>query len=247
MEKREMKILIQGAMDAELDYLCSLLEKAPRVTVGGFSFWEGTIAGVPVVLSKTGIGTALAGAATALGIERFKPTLVINQGTAGAYDKNLTYGDIVLGSTYFNGNAIYSKKEGGTCYIDLTSLEAESEFSKMFKDKPRYFVSDSAALEAAKSAATKYTEGKVVEGTIASFDQWNTNLARIEEIVKTTGATCEEMETAAAGMVAGAAGVPYLAFRVMSNNNTTGTPFQGATCVSCQKFVELVVEELGKK
>ncbi len=232
-------ILVQGAMDVELSYLLSALEASRKIQKGAFTFWQGALGGQNIVLSKTGIGTALAGAATALGITTFSPTLIINQGTAGAYEEQLGYGDIVLGEKYFNGNALHTTKTGTKYYIDMERLEGESDFQRMFLPQPSYFSASSQALIRAASLNAVYTEGKVVKGIIASFDQWNMDQQTISFLRRTTGACCEEMESAGSGVVAQALNTDFLPIRVISNNNTLGTLFRGETAVSCQKFVEL--------
>lgn len=79
-------ILIQGAHPPEVDLLKEHMSSPVEVRVASFLFWEGELsltsgAVVRVVLSVTGIGSALAAASTALAIHYFNPTAVINQGT----------------------------------------------------------------------------------------------------------------------------------------------------------------------
>ena len=79
-------IVVQGAMDIEVRALVASLEHPTEEHVQGWTFWTGTIAGYPVVVSKTLKGGANAAAATALAIERLHPLAIINQGTAGGHD-----------------------------------------------------------------------------------------------------------------------------------------------------------------
>jgi adenosylhomocysteine nucleosidase len=90
-------ILIQGAMDIETTTLINALKNQSQITVGAWTFWQGTINDYPVVISRTEVGIANAAAATTLAIERFKPALIINQGTSGGHDPKLKRGDIVIG------------------------------------------------------------------------------------------------------------------------------------------------------
>lgn len=237
-------ILLQGAMELEIAYFLSHMTEVKPVTYAGFNFWQGQIGQHSLVLSQTGIGTAMAAAATALGIEKFQPNLVVNQGTAGAYASELTYGDIVIGTQVFNGNALHSKKDGKHQYIDMTSLEQENDFSKMFLAKPKYFHSEEKAVAAALTVKSAYKEGEVVSGIIASFDQWNLELEKIKRLQLETGALCEEMEAGAVAAIATANQVPFLAVRVISNNNTLGTAFRGETALMCQQFVEQMLNKL---
>lgn len=82
-------ILIQGAMDVEVETLVAALKDKQELTVGAWTYWQGTLSGYPVVVSRTEVGLANAAAATTLAMERFHPRLVINQGTAGGHDPAL--------------------------------------------------------------------------------------------------------------------------------------------------------------
>ncbi len=91
-----------GAMDVEVETLVAALKDKQVLTVGSWTYWQGTLSGYPVVVSRTEVGLANAAAATTLAMERFQPRLVINQGTAGGHDPALHRGDIVIGTKSFN-------------------------------------------------------------------------------------------------------------------------------------------------
>src|SRR5215510_14030584 len=95
-------IVMQGAMDVEVRKLTAALEGATQTQVAGWTFWTGTIAGYPVVVSKTRRGTTNASAATAIALERFHPAAIINQGTAGGHQPDLHVYDIVIGRESVN-------------------------------------------------------------------------------------------------------------------------------------------------
>jgi hypothetical protein len=120
-------ILLQGAMELEITTLLAALTEVEEQSVGSFQFWQGKLGRRPVVLSQTGIGTAAAAAATALGCERFQPALVLNQGTAGGYTENLHPYDLVIGETWYNANARFRARYGKTYFLDLVALEGESK------------------------------------------------------------------------------------------------------------------------
>ena len=77
------------AMDKELEsFKCSLSSQIVY-DIMGYKFFTGNINEKEVVLVKSGIGKVSAGIVTLLMIEHFKPTLIINSGIAGGYDKTL--------------------------------------------------------------------------------------------------------------------------------------------------------------
>lgn len=95
-------ILIEGAMECETDLLIKKIDDPKEQRIGGWRFISGDLNGIPVVLSVTSIGMTNAAAATALGIEYFRPIAVINQGTSGGHDPALHTFDIVLGARTFD-------------------------------------------------------------------------------------------------------------------------------------------------
>src|SRR5262249_57400969 len=76
-------IIVQGAMQVEVEKIAGRLEHATEERVGEWTFWRGTIDGYPVIVSKTLKGVTNAAAATMLAVEHFRPLAIINQGTAG--------------------------------------------------------------------------------------------------------------------------------------------------------------------
>jgi adenosylhomocysteine nucleosidase len=82
-------IVVQGAMQIEVEKLVGRLENATLEQIGGWNFWRGTVNGYPVIVSKTLKGIANAAAATVLAIERYHPIAIVNQGTAGGLDPEL--------------------------------------------------------------------------------------------------------------------------------------------------------------
>lgn len=99
-------IVLQGAMEMEVAPFIKRLKGAELEVYGDFFFWRGTFGTRPLIISQTGIGTAAAGAATALACALYQPSLIVNQGTAGGYG-DLAVGDVVLASALYNANARY--------------------------------------------------------------------------------------------------------------------------------------------
>lgn len=123
-------VLIQGAMDIEVQYSIDLLKDKRLVQIAEYEFYEGTINNIKIVVSKTLVGTINAAIATTIGIENFNPYIVINQGIAGAHKEDLHVGDIVIGEECCNINSykmpIKSKGKGSDPF--------EWELNKRAKD-----------------------------------------------------------------------------------------------------------------
>lgn len=234
-------ILVQGAMDIETDILISALTHPRKQTIGSWTFWSGEINRYPVVVSRTEVGLVNAAAATTLAIERFKPRLIINQGTSGGHDPNLQRGDLVIGEKSFNMGAYrteFSPKGGG---IDPTKWQLFNVTMRLRENGEivthHAFTADTDLLEKALAITDRYTKGQVVLGTIGSADEWNREVDRINWFHQTYQTSVEEMETSAAALVAQAYQIPFIGIRVLSNSELHNQEFAAESATDCQNFV----------
>lgn len=244
-------IMIQGPMPIEAEYFASLLQDVKVEHSGNATFYLGSLNGYPVVVAQTGKGLENTAAATAIGIERYRPIAIINQGTSGGHDPTLNVGDIVLGKRSVNANnfktARLLKGEGSDPMqwlpMDIMASEGSAGEGDSAADaeKIRYYLGNSQLIRTARSVSSKYKRGVVVEGTIGSGNFWNNELDRIAWLHQHFGTSVEEMETAAAAQIAHAYDVPFLGIRVLSNNITNGGHYDPSTAVDCQVYVENVV------
>lgn len=97
----ERPILIVAAMeDVELEYLITKLENARKREYKSFKFFEGKINGNEVVICTSNVGLINSGIATTIGIEKYNPRIIINEGVAGGYIETIHKGDIVIRSRF---------------------------------------------------------------------------------------------------------------------------------------------------
>jgi nucleoside phosphorylase len=66
-------IVVQGALDSELQPLLAALEGKERIQIAAWTFWRGRIGVKRVVVSRTEVGPINAVAATTLAVVSFKP------------------------------------------------------------------------------------------------------------------------------------------------------------------------------
>ena len=246
-------IMIQGPMPIEAEFFASLLTDVRIEKAGNATFYIGRLNDYPVVVAKTGKGLENTAAATAIGIERYRPIAIINQGTSGGHDPKLNVGDIVLGKRAVNASnfktARLAQGQGSDPMqwvpMDIMASEGSAGEGDSAADaeKVRYYLGNKELLGIAQSVKQKYTRGKVVEGTIGSGNFWNNELDRIAWLNQHLGTSVEEMETSAAAQIALAYDVPFLGIRVLSNNITNGGHYDPTTSVDCQQFVKEVVEK----
>lgn len=234
-------ILIQGAMDVEVDTMVAALQEKQALTIGAWTFWQGTLAGYPVVISRTEVGLANAAAATTLAIERFKPRLIINQGTSGGHDPALHRGDIVIATKSFNMGAYRTDFTPADQGIDPRKWH-NFEVTMRLRDNGKLvehtsFAGDPELVGRALGMADRYQHGRVVAGIIGTADEWNRQVARINWLHQTYNTAAEEMETSSAALVAEAYKVPFVGIRVLSNTDLHGEEFDPQTAIHCQQFV----------
>ena len=242
-------VVVQGAMDLEIQKLAHALENATEEKVGGWTFWRGTIDGYPVVVSKTLKGMENTAAATVLAAERYHPSAIINQGTAGGHQPDLHVYDIVLGTDSVNLGSFktgYRARGQGSNVADWNPLDLMRSEGSAGQDPNartmRRFHGDEGLLAAARSVRGQYREGRVVEGVIGSSEVWNSEIDRIQRFHDTFGTAAEEMETASAAQIAGLFQIPFLGIRVLSNNITNGGAYDAGTGEACQQYVYTVVK-----
>lgn len=243
-------IIIQGPMPIEAEKFASKLKNVKVEKSGSFVFYKGTLDHYPVIVTKTGKGMENTAAATAIAIEKYKPVAIINQGTSGGHDPNLNVFDIVLGKRTTNIGSLKtgSKDENQgmdpTVWKPMDLMASEGSAGEdPNAEKPRYYEGNKDLLAVANAVKSKYTAGKVVEGTIGSADVWNNEVDRIKWFHTNYGTSVEEMEGAAAAQIAQAYNVPFLGIRVLSNNKTNGGKYNPNTAEACQEYVFEVVKK----
>ena len=220
-------ILIQGAMGVELEVLLSQLKTPSEIIRGGFQFWKGTIAENPVVLSRTGIGMVNAAAATARGITYFAPSVVLNQGLAGAQTAELHVGDIVLGETAVDIHSAETSPRGRG--------EGSEALSWLPGERSEVLHGDLAWLQ--RLQETPYRGGIVQAGRLGAGDVFNREADRIAYLTRQRGHLCEDMESFAAYSVCAGFKLPCVGVRVISNNELTGEPYQRTIAEKLQEWL----------
>lgn len=246
-KSKQRPILIEGAMNIEIEKLVRALKKPTVYNFSNYLFVAGTYKDYPVVVLRTEQGLANAAASTVIGIKEFNPIAVINQGTAGAHVTNLHNDNIVIGETSVNIAAYRTEYTPEGAGIDMTKQDmrgtfAYDETSKEFKLNTAY-ESDTKLLSIAESVADSHSEFTTLKGTISSADSWIELVDYMKFLNEKYGSLCEEMETNAAASICKSAGVPFIGIRAISNNITNDETFSVDTAATCQNFVLLVAEK----
>jgi len=226
-------ILIQGAMQIEINYYLSQLEQSKETNVYGVPFYSGLLNGKPAVICKTGVGTINAAIATMVALNTFHPSIIINQGTAGAHVSNLDTYDIVIGESCVNINdlAMPTKSKGNG------SNPLEWEFSK----RSIYQYADK-VLVALFNHATYLSHKKYI-GTLGSGDLFSREVDRITWIQTCKGNLCEDMESISVYEICNRFSVPCIGIRIISNNEITLQPYDDSTPQLLQQFIVNTIKD----
>lgn len=239
-------VVVQGAMDLEMQNLVAALEDPVEITYGGWTYWQGKIDGLPVVVSRTEVGMTNAAAATLLAIEKFHPRAIINQGTAGGHDPALHRFDIVLGQKAINFGKFKSSHRDYGQGIAPESWVPEDVKLRLDGKEVSFngFPGDPELLKIAQSVASTYQHGRIVAGVIGTADEWNRELDRIKWVHEKFGTSVEEMETASAAQVARAYNIPFLGIRILSNSEPQNEGWDPKAGSYCQEYVLQVIKAM---
>jgi adenosylhomocysteine nucleosidase len=235
-----------SAFQPELTLLLSRVQGARSYSVNGVEFTTGTLEGKPVVLFLSGISMTNATMNTQLVIDRFKVTHLVFSGIAGGVNPQLHIGDVTVPVQWGQYLEVVMARETSPArftpppWMDDATLPsfgmlhprpvevrsaAQPAITKKF-----WFEVDPQMLEVARGLTAKVAfsncnAGKclsrkpelVVGGNGVSGQAFMDNRAFREYTFKTFQANVLDMETAAVGMVAYSNGVPYIAFRSLSD------------------------------
>jgi adenosylhomocysteine nucleosidase len=240
-------VVVQGAVDSELQPLLAALEGRQTIQIAAWTFWRGRIGAKDVVVSRTEVGPINAVAATTLAIERFRPRLVLNQGTAGATDPDLRVFDIIIGDGSVDYGAFRSAPRGAGAGVDLSGWRPMPHRLRLDGGERvafPVFAGDARALQVALE--TPYARGRLVKGVIGSAFEFNLEIDRLAWIRRTHGAVSEDMESAFAAGTAAGFGTPFLAIRIISDSEFRAAEFQPIAGEHCAAFVLDVLKRLAR-
>lgn len=232
-------ILIQGAMDIEIEYFVSQLVDKECKNIAGYEFYEGTINHIKVVISKTLIGTINSTIATTIGIMTFHPDIVINQGIAGSHKLDLHVGDIVIGEQCCNINSysMPSKNKG--------------EGSNPFKWEPNKRAKDVLAanlqlVNIIEKSISSLSSSHICKGILGSGDVFNREIDRIFWINDMFNNCSEDMESIGTYSVCNKFNVPCIGIRIISNNELLLEAYDRNKAIDLQVLLVSILHDLAQ-
>ena len=207
------KIGIIGAMETEIEFLRKLMgSEIKKTEAGSIVFNEGKIHGVDVVVVRSGLGKVNAALCAQRLALQFGCTNIINTGIAGAMAHGLGVMDFVVST-----DALYHDMDATGFGYAKGQVPQMNVFS---------FEADKGMIEAAKKAfnSSEFAKGeggkephKIIEGRIATGDQFISDKSTKERINNDFSPACVEMEGAAIAHACYLNKVPFVILRCMSD------------------------------
>ncbi len=226
---KDKTILIQGAMDIEVEYLIRNLEKKEKHTIAGYEFYTGYMHTSKVIISKTLVGIVNATTTTTIAILTFHPDIVINQGIAGAHKSNIHIGDIIIGEKCCNINAFSmpTKEEGHS------SNPFEWEPNKRGEEIQN---GNETLINIFKDFFESNYENTIYTGTLGSGDVFNREYDRIMWLQNQFHHLSEDMESIGTYSVCNQFEIPCVGIRIISNNELTNEKLDKEQAINLQKL-----------
>lgn len=239
------RIAVLSAFEPELKLLLTRVQSPRTYSVNGVEFTTGTLEGKPVVLFLSGISMVNATMNTQLVLDRFKVTNIVFSGIAGGVNPQLHIGDVTVPVQWGQYLEVLMARETAPGKYSAPPWMKDATLPAFGMMHPRpvetrsaakpgitpkfWFEADPKMLAVARGigsvALADCNAGKclttkprlVVGGNGVSGQAFMDNKAYREYTYKTFQANVLDMETAAVGMVAYSNGVPYIAFRSLSD------------------------------
>ena len=234
---KDKVILIQGAMDIEIEYFLSELKNRKDRIIAGYEFYEGSINDIKVVISKTLVGPINSTMATTIGIINFNPNIIINQGIAGAHIIDLHTGDIVIGEKCCNINAykmpIKSRGEGSNPFEWVPNKRA--------KDVQ---IADIKLVNIIERKLKANSSKKIYKGTLGSGDVHNREIDRIVWLNNIFKNCSEDMESIGTYSVCSKFNIPCVGIRIISNNDILLEKLDKTKAIELQKILINILNDL---
>ena len=238
------RIAVMSAFEPELVLLRQKLQGASTTRINGVEFHTGTLEGRPVLLFLSGISMTNATMNTQLALDRFPVSHIVFSGIAGGVNPQLAIGDVTVPAQWGQYLELLMAREVAPGRYEPPPFIKDAtlpNFGFMFPrpvefrsaTQPQitrrfWFEADPSMLAAARNlkvdlaacfagTCLKHPPRLVVGGNGVSGQAFMDNKAFREYTFDTFQANVLDMETAAVGMVAHANGVPFLAFRSLSD------------------------------
>ncbi|MFS8874719.1 5'-methylthioadenosine/adenosylhomocysteine nucleosidase [Synechococcus sp. R5-13] len=233
---------ILGALPEEVAMLTAAMETCSIHTHLGRQFYQGSLAGQPVVVVQGGVGKVRAATTAALLVAHFPLQGIIFTGVAGALADHLHMGDVVLAHAAIEHDFGTGRPEGFVLGIDFIPelrhplAEADSALYDLIVAHP----------ERIPLHPLQGRDPVIHQGLVATGDVFVADADLRRQIRERTGALVVEMEGAAVVRVAQEAGIPCLLVRSVSDagDDTDFLSFFQTAALNSAAVVRTILQNL---
>lgn len=204
-----MRTLIIAATEFELAVLVETLQCRQESRLLDFTVYQTDNHDDSPIIMRCGAGLANAAAAAALGIARYNPSHIFNVGVCGVYNTGMhTIGQIVTGT-----RAVFADTgvDTGTDFLSMQTIDLPlakpASGDQIFNVIGLHKARGSRKLKQAVFLSVAACSGSAQRAALVS--------ARFK--LEWQGLLCEDMESAAVGLMANKAGIPCTVVRAISN------------------------------
>ena len=195
------KLAIMGAMQEEIEPLLAHFKDVNVVEYANNKFYEVSYNGLEIVIAYSKIGKVFASLTASTMIEKFECDTLLFSGVAGGINPKLQIGDLIIADKLCQHD------------LDITAFGHPHGFVPGGK----VFVETTKELRDMAIKVANENNLKVIEGTIATGDQFVHSNERKQFIENTFNADALEMEGASVAVVCDALNVPFFILRAISD------------------------------
>lgn len=196
-----MNIAIMGAMPEEIAPLLEKVGEYKLTEFAGNKYYEASFAGHNLVIAYSKIGKVFSTLTATTMLQKFGAELLLFSGVAGAINPKLKIGNLIAATKL--------------CQHDL-DITAFGHPHGYVPEGKQFIEADAGLVSKAKDVA-KEMNLELMEGTIATGDQFVADPERNKWIGETFNADALEMEGASVACVCDAMNVPFFILRAISD------------------------------
>jgi len=239
MSNRSVRFGIISALHEEQAGLVDLLQNPQKTTAGMRDYVAGQFQGHECVSALSRIGKVAAAATVATLIERFGVTHVLFTGVAGAGDKSISVGDVVIADALvqydMDASPLFPRFE--VPLLGLTQFPSDKHLTDRLAAATGAFLANdlSTLIDAQDRNAFGLNLPRIHRGLVASGDEFIDSALRLDRLkFDFPNVLAVEMEGAAVAQVCFEFRIPFAVIRTISDNANEDSP------VDFMRFIERV-------
>jgi adenosylhomocysteine nucleosidase len=218
-----MRLGIISALSEEQQGLVEAMQSPYKLIHGQREYWVGQLWEIDAVCVLSRIGKVAAAMTATTLVEKFGVTHILFTGVAGAGDKTVNVGDIVVAESLvqhdMDASPLFPRFE--VPLTGLTHFPADHQLGTRLRDAAHAFLEEDfmEAIAPGEKTAFKLTRPRIHRGLIASGDQFVDDREHINGLnADLPGLVAVEMEGAAVAQVCYELKVPCAVIRTISDN-----------------------------